>query len=160
MASLVTLVTTIILIMLLMASIIPYLPAIPLIFLVMLIYGLAEKFQHLTLLFLAGMLLIMVASFFIDNVASWLGAKKCGVSKYGLWGGLLGGVIGFLINPVLGIIIGPFTGAFLAELIFSGNGWGRALRVGVGTLMGFAYGSAIRFVLALSMVAAFIIKVH
>lgn len=160
MSGLGTIITQIVLIILLLMSLVPFLPAIPLIFLTMLIYGLAERFQHLTPLFLGGMLLITIASFFIDNIASWLGSRRSGASKYGLWGGLIGGVIGFLLDPVLGIIIGPFAGAFLAELIFSGHGWGRALKVGAGTLMGFAYGSAIRFILALSMILAFFIKLH
>jgi uncharacterized protein YqgC (DUF456 family) len=61
---------------------------------------------------------------------------------------------------VLGIIIGPFVGAVLAELIFVRNGWGSALKVGFGTLLGYAYGSVMRFILALAMVIAFVLRVY
>lgn len=160
MSSIATIITLIILIILLFASLAPVIPAIPLIFAVMLIYGLADKFQHLTPLFLGGMLIITILSLFLDNIAASLGARRSGASKYGLWGALIGTFAGFVMNPVLGIILGPFAGAVLAELIFSRCGWGRALRVGLGTLLGFAYGSAIRFILALAMVIGFILKVY
>jgi uncharacterized protein YqgC (DUF456 family) len=156
----ITIITLIILIIELIASIIPFVPAIPLIFVTMLIYGFIERFQHLTWPFLAGMALILIFSLFIDNVAAWLGAKRSGASKFGLWGAMIGGLVGIIISPVLGIIIGPFVGAVLAELIFVRNGWGSALKVGLGTLLGYAYGSVMRFILALAMVTAFILKVH
>ncbi|MGD0621708.1 MAG: DUF456 domain-containing protein [Thermacetogeniaceae bacterium] len=156
----ITIITLIILIIELIASIIPFVPAIPLIFVTMLIYGFIERFQHLTWLFLAGMALILIFSLFIDNAAAWLGAKRSGASKFGLWGAMIGGLVGIIISPVLGIIIGPFVGAVLAELIFVRNGWGSALKVGLGTLLGYAYGSVMRFILALAMVTAFILKVH
>ncbi len=135
-------------------------PAIPLIFVTMLIYSFIERFQHLTWPFLAGMALILIISFFIDNIAAWLRAKKSGASKFGLGGAMIGGLVGVLIDPVLGIIIGPFAGAVLAELIFVRNGWGSALKVGFGTLLGYAYGSMMRFILALAMVTAFVLRVY
>jgi uncharacterized protein YqgC (DUF456 family) len=155
-----SIITLIILIILLFVSLAPIIPAIPLIFVVMIIYGLADKFQHLTPLFLGGMLIITIISLFLDNIAAALGARQYGASKYGLWGALIGAFAGFFMNPVLGIIIGPFAGAVLAELIFTRCGWGRALKTGLGTLLGFAYGSAIRFILALAMVIGFILKVY
>lgn len=156
----VTIITLIILVILLLSSFIPLIPAIPLMLLTMLIYGLVDRFHHLTPLFLAGMLMIMISSFFIDNIASVLSARTSGASKYGLWGALIGEVVGFIVDPVVGIILGPFVGAVVAELIFSRNGLGSALKVGIGTLLGYAYGSVIRFILALSMVTAFILKVY
>jgi uncharacterized protein YqgC (DUF456 family) len=156
----ITIITLIILIIELIASIIPFVPAIPLIFVTMLIYGFIERFQHLSWLFLAGMALILIISFFIESIASWLGSKRSGASKFGLGGAMIGGVAGLIVNPVLGVIIGPFLGAFLAELIFVRNGWGSALKVGLGTLLGYAYGSVMRFILALAMIISFILKVY
>jgi uncharacterized protein YqgC (DUF456 family) len=156
----ITIITLIILIIELIVSIIPFVPAIPLIFVTMLIYGFIERFQHLTWLFLAGMALILIISLFIDNIAVLLGAKRSGASMLGLGGAILGGLAGIIVNPVLGIIIGPFVGAVLAELIFVRNGWGSALKVGLGTLLGYAYGSVTRFILALAMVTAFVLRVY
>jgi uncharacterized protein YqgC (DUF456 family) len=156
----ITIITLIILIIAMIASILPFVPSIPIIFVTMLIYGFIERFQHLTLLFFAGMALILIISLFIDNFAAWLGAKRSRASKFGLGGAMIGGLAGIIIDPVLGIIIGPFAGAVLAELIFVRNGWGSALRVGVGTLSGYAYGSVMRFILALAMVTAFVLWVY
>ena len=140
----ITIITLIILIIELVASLIPFVPAIPLIFITMLIYGFIERFHHLTWLFLAGMALILIVSLFIDNVAAWLSAKRSGASKFGLGGAIIGGLVGMIICPVPGIIIGPIVGAVVAELIFVRNGWGSALKVGLGTLLGYAFGSVMR----------------
>lgn len=88
-------------------SIFPLLPGIPLIFGTMLFYGIFEGFQKITPAFLIGMLLITIFSFFIDNLAGWLGAKRYGASKVGLWGAVVGGLLGVFINLPLGILLGP-----------------------------------------------------
>jgi hypothetical protein len=156
----VNLIALVILVILLLSSLIPLIQAIPLMLLTMLIYGLVDGFHHLTPLFLAGMLMIMIFSFFVDNIASALSARTCGASKYGLWGALIGGAVGFVVDPVVGIILGPFVGTVMAELIFVRKGWGSALKVGVGTFLGYAYGSVMRFILALAMVTAFVLRVY
>jgi uncharacterized protein YqgC (DUF456 family) len=141
-------------------SLIPFLPGIPLIFGTFLAFAIIDGFQRITTAFLISMLIITVASFFIDNLVGWIGAKKFGASKPGLWGAVLGGIIGVFINPVLGILLGPFVGAVAVELIISRRKLTGALKVGVGTIIGFLGGSILKFLLAIFMVAAFITKIY
>lgn len=152
--------TIVLLIIGVISSLIPFLPGIPFIFGIFLIFAIIDGFQRVTPAFLTGMLVITVASFFIDNLVSWIGAKKFGASKPGLWGAILGGVAGIFINPVLGILLGPFVGAVVAELVVSRRKLIGALKVGGGTIVGFLGGSILKFLLAIFMVAAFITKIY
>ncbi|NPV28318.1 MAG: DUF456 domain-containing protein [Firmicutes bacterium] len=137
-------------------SIFPFLPGIPLIFGTFLVYGFFEGFERINSIFLIAMLIITVLSFFIDNLAGWVGAKRYGASRAGVWGALLGGLLGVLINPLLGILLGPLTGAVIAEIIISQRPLRESLRVGIGTLVGFLGGSILRFIIALFMVITFL----
>ncbi|HHW41001.1 MAG TPA: DUF456 domain-containing protein [Syntrophomonadaceae bacterium] len=159
MNTVIQIVTVIILIIGVLMSLFPVLPGIPIIFAVFLVYGLIEGFHHITPLFLAVMFMVTVLSYVIDNVAGWWGAKKFGASRVGVYGAILGGTLGVFINPVLGIIIGPFIGAVVAELIFSRRALQDALKVGIGTLVGFAGGSIVRSIVALFMVIVFLNRI-
>lgn len=141
-------------------SLIPFFPGIPLIFVIFLIFAIIDGFQQVTLTFLIGMLVITIVSFFIDNLVGWIGARKFGASKPGLWGAILGGVLGVFINPVFGILLGPFGGAVVAELVVSRRKLIEALKVGGGTIIGFLGGSILKFFLAIFMVTAFITKIY
>lgn len=141
-------------------SLFPILPGIPIIFGVFVAYGFIDGFQHITPLFLILMLIVTIASYLIDNFAAWWGAKKYGASRVGAWGAIIGGLAGIFINPLLGIILGPFFGAIIAEIIFSHRSLRDAFRVGIGTLVGFAGGSLIRFIIALFMIIVFLSYIY
>jgi hypothetical protein len=141
-------------------SLIPFIPGIPIIFVTMLVYAFIDGFQHITLLFLVGMLLITIFSFFIDNIVAWIGAKRYGGSKAGLWGAFLGGIAGVFINPLFGILIGPFLGAVVAELFFSQRKAFDAVKVGIGTIIGIFGGCFFKLLISLFMVIAFIMQVY
>lgn len=141
-------------------SLIPFLPGIPLIFVTLVIFAIIDGFQRVTPTFLLGMLVITIASFFVDNLVGWIGARRFGASKAGLWGAIVGGVGGVLINPVFGILLGPFGGAVVAELLVSRRKFIDALRVGIGTIVGVLGGSIFKLFLALFMLAAFIAKIY
>jgi uncharacterized protein YqgC (DUF456 family) len=137
-------------------SIFPFLPGIPLIFGTFLAYGFFEGFRQINAVFLLAMLMITILSFFIDNLAGWLGAKRYGASKAGVWGAILGGLAGIFIYPLFGILLGPLIGAVVGEIIISQRPLREAFRVGMGTLVGFLGGSVLRFILAFFMVTAFL----
>lgn len=160
MSDAILIITIVFLIIGLIMTLIPFLPGIPLIFGTLLIFAIIDDFQRVTLLFLLSMLTITVASFFIDNLVGWIGAKKFGASKAGLWGAILGGVVGVFINPVFGILLGPFGGAAATELLISRRRLMDALRVGIGTIVGVLGGSIFKLVLALFMVVSFITKIY
>jgi uncharacterized protein YqgC (DUF456 family) len=138
----------------------PVLPGTPVIFAAILIYGLIDSFQHFGFWFILLMLLLTAASYLVDNLASWWGAKKYGASKIGAWGAVIGGIAGVLINPIIGLILGPSIGAIAAELIFARRNFNDACRIGLGTFLGFLGGSLARFVIGLAMVVSFIYQIY
>ncbi len=153
-------ITIIILAVCVLLALIPFLPGIPIVFGIMLIYAFIDGFQQITLLFLAIMLVITIFSTFIDNIVSWLGAKRYGGSRAGLWGAFLGGIIGVLINPLLGILSGPFMGAIVAELVVSHRQFNDAVKVGVGTIIGVFGGAILKLIISLFMVVAFVMQIY
>ncbi len=93
----------------------------------------------LTILLLFG---IVLAGEVIDFFLGAFLARKKGVSRAGMWGGIIGGVLGALVGlpfPVLGNIIGAFVGAFLGsvylELVVKGK-LQEALKAGSFVLVG------------------------
>ncbi len=156
MNNLILIITLVVLGMGTIMSLFPFLPGIPLIFGAFLVYGFWEGFERVNLAFLIVTLVITIFSFFIDNLAGWLGAKRYGASRAGVWGAILGGLLGIFINPLLGIIFGPLIGAVTAEILIFRRSLGESFRVGIGTLAGFLGGSILRFMIALFMVIAFL----
>jgi len=91
----------------------------------------------------------------VDNVVALLGIQVTGGSKAALVGGGIGVVVGLFVFPPFGIIIGPLLGAILAELIV-GNTAKRAFASGVGSLLGFLYGTFLKTVVT-AVIAGFFI---
>lgn len=141
-------------------SLLPIVPGIPIILITMLIYAFIDGFQQITPLFLLVMAIITIFSFFVDNIVAWIGAKKYGGSRAGLWGAFFGGIAGIIIHPLFGILAGPFAGAIAAELIFSRRQFYEAVKVGIGTIVGIFGGCILKLLLSIFMVIAFITKVY
>jgi uncharacterized protein YqgC (DUF456 family) len=94
--------------------------------------------QLLTWLFVV--ILLQVLDYFIPM----LGSKYSGGSRWGTRGCLIGTVAGLFFMP-WGIILGPFLGAFFGELL-GGRETGEALKSGFGSLVGFLFGTVLKFV--------------
>ena len=88
-----------------------------------------------------------------DLIANATGAKRVGASRLALTGSLIGGVAGIRFG-LPGVVAGPFLGAVAGELIARG-GLLAAARVGFGTWIGLAFGTLIKFALAVSMLGVF-----
>lgn len=142
----------------LVLSTVPFFPGIPIIFVAILVYGVAEDFQKISLLFLLLMLGITIFSFLVDNIAGWVGARKFGATRAGVWGAIIGGLMGPFFNPLIGILVGPFLGAVIFEIIFSQRKFQDALKVGFGTLIGFMGGGFLRLLLGIFMIVAFLMQ--
>jgi uncharacterized protein YqgC (DUF456 family) len=152
------LVLTVLLFLLGLAGIIlPILPGVILIYAGMLLYGLMTGFAALDVNFylLQGMALLL--TFFIDYLATSAGTRRYGGSRRAAWGAAVGVLFGLFLGP-FGIIIGPFLGAVLAELT-GGKQLEQAVRAGVGTLIGFVGGTALKFVIAALMIVWFFISI-
>lgn len=137
-------------------TLIPALPGMPLVWLGMLGYGWADGFRHITWPFLLVALAVVVLAQVAEHYARAYGAKRFGAGRAGAWGAVIGSIAGLFFMPI-GLLVGPFLGAMVAELL-AGRPAHEAVRAGWGGLVGALGSVAVNFVLALSLVAGFIIK--
>ena len=89
-----------------------------------------------------GLLVVLAQA--MDYVTPMLGTKYSGGSKWGNWGCITGTLVGLLFLP-WGIILGPFLGAVIGELL-GNKEFSQALKSGVGSLLGFIFGTLLKFV--------------
>jgi uncharacterized protein len=137
----------------LIAAIVPALPGIPLIFAgIWLIAGL-DHYHHLGLWWLLGIALIGTIGLTLDLLAGALGAKRAGASPRAVSGALVGTIVGLFFG-LPGLLLGPFMGAVLGELT-AGNSILRSTHVGVGTWIGLIFGTIVKMVSSMTMVALF-----
>lgn len=138
----------------LLGTVLPVLPGAPLILAGMVVHGFFTGFEHLPLYFFLGQGLLAVFTLLVDYLANAWGIARFGGSKAAIWGGALGLLLGAFVLPPLGLVIGPFAGAFLAELAASRRSV-HAFRVGVGSLVGFLGGTAVKLGIEIVMIVWF-----
>ena len=133
--------------LLLVASIIgcvlPVLPGVPLAYAGMLLLHLTDKI-HFTTPQLVIWLIIVVVLQIIDYITPLLGSKYSGGTSFGNRGCIAGTLLGMFFMP-WGVIIGPFIGAVAGEML-GGQDLSHAIRAGVGTLLGFLFGTLMKVV--------------
>ncbi|MCR4419138.1 MAG: DUF456 family protein [Clostridia bacterium] len=136
----------------------PVLPGHPLIWLGMLFYGLLTGFESISWPFLLWQGLLALAGVLVDYLAGAWGVRRYGGSRAAVWGAVGGAIVGGLALGPLGILVGPLAGAVGAELV-AGRSPAQALRVGLGTLVGFLGGLVLKFGLAAAMIVWFFLAV-
>lgn len=151
-------ITIILLIIGLAGSVLPLLPGTSLIFLGALLYAWHTNFTTVTWKILSLLLALMLLSHMLEYLASTLGAKKFGASRWGIVGALCGGFMGMIGGGLVGLIIGPFLGALLFEL-FYGKSLKASVHIGVGTMVGFFGGAIGKFIIALTMIGIFLVAI-
>lgn len=135
-------------------TILPALPGLPLMFAGMLLAAWADGFREIggwTLALLAVLTLVSVG---VDVMATALGAKRVGASKLAMLGAAIGTLVGGIVFSLPGLILGPFLGAVAGELMH-GKQWHEASKVGAGTWIGLALGTALKLALAFAMLGIF-----
>jgi uncharacterized protein YqgC (DUF456 family) len=132
-------------------AVLPALPGIPVIFAGIWLLAAVDGYHHLGKGWLIGIAVVGVAGLCIDLLAGVLGAKRVGASRQALWGALFGTVIGLFFG-IAGVLLGPFLGAVLGELA-AGNSPLRSTQVGVGTWIGLIFGTLMKLVCSVTMVA-------
>jgi len=137
----------------LIAAIVPALPGIPLIFGGIWLMAGADGYRHLGLWWLIGIAIVGAVGLTCDLLAGALGAKRMGASKRAVGGALAGTAIGIFFG-LPGLLIGPFIGAVIGELS-AGNSIQRSTKVGVGAWIGLIFGTIIKLVASVMMVALF-----
>ena len=129
-------------------TVLPALPGLPLVFAGMLLAAWADHFTRIsgwTIGLLGVLTLVSVA---VDVAATARGARRVGAGKLAMWGAAIGTFAGIFFG-IPGLLLGPFLGA-VRKLA-------QASKVGFGTWMGLALGTALKIALAFAMLGIFVL---
>jgi uncharacterized protein len=116
----------------LVGTILPVLPGAILIYGGMFIYGFITNFKTLDFNFYLIEGVAFAFIFLVDYLATAVGSRRFGGSKYAAWGAAIGTILGLFFGP-LGILVGPFVGAVSGELLRRTK-IKQAIRIGFGTV--------------------------
>ncbi len=140
----------------LLGCVLPMLPGPPLAFIGMLLVHWSGRGDFTWTEFLIVLLLVIVSQV-LDYITPMLGTKYSGGSKEANRGSLIGTIVGLFFLPV-GIILGPFIGA-IAGAMLSGSDFSRALKAGIGSLIGFLFGTMLKFIVCAYVIYLCIVEV-
>ena len=132
-------------------TVLPMLPGIPMIFGGIWLAAALDDYQHLGVSWLIVLGVLAAFGVAMDFIAASLGAKRVGASSMAIWGASIGTFIGMFLG-IPGLILGPFVGALAGELISSKSVL-RSAHVGIGTWLGLLFGTLVKLVLSVVMVA-------
>jgi uncharacterized protein YqgC (DUF456 family) len=135
-------------------SVLPALPGVPLVFAGLLLGAWIDHFQKVGWFTLVILGLLTLLSFAVDFLATSMGAKRVGASKWAVAGSALGTLAGLFFG-IPGLILGPFLGAVAGELI-ARRGQRQAVRSGFGAWVGLLVGTAGKLALIFAMVGIFL----
>jgi uncharacterized protein YqgC (DUF456 family) len=106
---------------------------------------------------IAILLLLTLATYALDFLSGYFGAKYFGATKWGMFGAVIGALVGIIFG-ILGLFIGPVIGAITGEFI-AGKRLIDAGRAGWGSLLGNLGGMIGKLVVALLMITIFLMTV-
>ncbi|MGG1628775.1 DUF456 domain-containing protein [Rossellomorea sp. NRS-1567] len=115
----------------------PILPSVLFLIGSFILYGVFFSFEPFSWLFWSVQVLFVILLFGADYMANLIGVKKFGGTKAGIWGSTIGLLVGPFVIPVIGILIGPFLGAIIGEWVVHRSNLKTAVKVGVGSVVGF-----------------------
>lgn len=115
----------------------PILPSVVFLIGSFILYGVFFSFEPFSWLFWTVQVLFVILLFGADYMANLIGVKKFGGTKAGIWGSTIGLLVGPFVIPVIGILIGPFLGAIIGEWVVHRSNLKTAVKVGVGSVVGF-----------------------
>ncbi len=90
--------------------------------------------------------LLGAAIWIVDALAGLLGARAFGASRWAMIGSALGVVVGLFFG-IPGIVLGPAVGALVFEY-WKDPDLARAVKAGVGAVVGFVLGTVVKMALA------------
>lgn len=137
----------------------PIIPSVIFIFGGFFLYGFAFSFEPFGVLFWLIQVLLFILLLGADTLSNLVGVKKFGGTKAGMWGSTIGLLVGPFIIPVFGILIGPFVGAVVAELVTHKRPIPEAIKVGIGSLVGFLTSVVTKGIIQLIMIGYFLFVV-
>ena len=103
------------------------------------------------------LVLLTLATYALDFLGSYLGAKYFGATKWGTFGAIIGALIGLFFG-IIGLFVGPVIGAITGEFI-AGKKMIAAGKAGWGSLLGNLGGMMGKLVIALTMITIFLVSV-
>lgn len=133
--------------------IVPGLPGPPLNYIALILLKLTYP-DSISLIVLLIFLVLTIAVTIFDYVVPTYGAKYFGVSKYGIWGSIIGMIAGIFFFPPFGMIIGIIIGAIAGELTGGKKHW-KALKAGAATFFLNLFMMIMKLILSLIMTLIF-----
>ena len=103
------------------------------------------------------LVLLTLASYALDFLGSYFGARYFGATKWGTFGAIIGALIGLFFG-IIGLFVGPVIGAVVGEFI-AGKKMIAAGKAGWGSLLGNLGGMIGKLIIALAMIAIFLMTV-
>jgi uncharacterized protein len=103
------------------------------------------------------LILLTLATYALDFVSGYFGAKYFGATKWGMFGAALGAIIGIFFG-IVGLFVGPVIGAIAGEFI-AGKRMIDAGRAGSGSLLGNLGGMIAKLLVGLVMITIFFLTV-
>jgi uncharacterized protein YqgC (DUF456 family) len=103
------------------------------------------------------LVLLTGASYALDFLSGYFGARFFGATRWGMFGALLGALVGIFFG-IVGLFVGPVIGAILGEFI-AGKRMIEAGRAGWGSLLGNLAAMVGKLLIALVMIAVFFMTV-
>lgn len=139
-------------------TVLPALPGLPLMFAGMLLAAWVGDFREISVWTIVILGILTGLSVVVDLLATLLGAKRVGASRWAMIGAAIGTFAGLFFG-IPGLLAGPFIGAVAGEMI-SGKEWRDASRTGFATWLGIAVGAALKLALAFAMLAIFLLALY
>ncbi|MEH2075022.1 MAG: DUF456 family protein [Nostoc sp.] len=145
-------------------AVVPAIPGSSLILIAIIVWGIVSSSFAAIKIPLIVTIIVLLLSVGVDFLASYVGARQAGASKWGQIGAIVGLVVGFLGllptlpfgGPLLGILLGPLLGAIIGEYIYRRE-FGLAVKAGIGIVVGSLVGNLIQGLLAIAAVAVFVV---
>ena len=104
---------------------------------------------------IAVLVLLTLATYALDFLSGYFGARYFGATKWGTFGAIIGMLIGLFFG-LIGLFVGPVIGAITGEFI-AGKKMIDAGRAGWGSLLGNLGGMAAKLLIALVMITVFLV---
>jgi hypothetical protein len=99
--------------------------------------------------------LLLLASYVIDFLGGWLGARRFGATRWGMFGAALGAVVGFFFG-LPGLLLGPIIGTLAGEIV-GGKRLVEAGRASWGALLGNLAALIGKIAIAFAMISWFLV---
>jgi uncharacterized protein YqgC (DUF456 family) len=135
-------------------AVVPVLPGGPLIVAGALLYAIATDFTPVGVWRLVILGALAVVGAVLAHVASAIGVRRAGGSRWATVGAVLGAVLGLFAAP-MGLLLGPLVGAVAGEVLRTRQ-LGHGMRAGIGAAVGLLLGAIAHVAVAFVMVGLFL----